>query len=59
MVLLEYINTEEYGKIAHFLTDNNIDLFSKVIKDNDTIIYEELNEDIQIELRKKLIKDED
>lgn len=58
MVLLEYIETKEYGKIAHFLTDDNKDVFSRVLTDNDSIIYEELSEEIQMILRKKYLKDE-
>ena len=57
MILLEYIDTEKYGKLAHFLTNDNVDLFSKVIESGDDIIYSELSEEIQNELRKELIDD--
>ncbi len=57
MILLEYIETEKYGKLAHFLTDDNIDLFSKVIEENGDIIYSELSDEEQEELRKELLDD--
>ncbi len=47
LVLLEYIETKEYGKIAHFLK-NKEDVYSKVIEDDiGNIIYEELQKEIQ------------
>ena len=50
LVLLEYIETKEYGKIAHFLK-NKEDVYSKVIEDDiGNIIYEELQNTIKQEV---------
>lgn len=53
MILVEYIESEKYGKIAHFINEENIDVYSKVIVDEDITIYEELSETIQQEFRTK------
>ena len=57
MILVEYLNNEKYGKIAHFINNENVDIFSKVVEEDDMIIYEELSEEIQQELRNKDITD--
>ena len=51
MILVEYIENEKYGKLAHFINKDNIDVYSKVIEENDMVIYEELSEEIQKEIR--------
>ena len=43
MILVEYLNNEKYGKIAHFINNENVDIFSKVVEEDDMIIYEELD----------------
>ena len=58
MILVEYIDSEKYGKIAHFINEDNVDVFSKVILDEDITIYEELSETIQQELRTIVETDE-
>jgi len=53
MILLEYIDSEKYGKIAHFINKDNIEIYARVIEEDGTIIYEELDEKAQSELRIK------
>ncbi len=59
MILVDYIETEKYGKLAHFLNEKGIDVFSQVIEDGDSVFYTELSEDIQQELRNELVNNAD
>lgn len=59
MTLVEYIENNKYGKIAHFIDDMGIHLFARVIEDNDSVIYDEFDNEIQEELRKEYFDDED
>ena len=43
LILVEYINNEKFGKIAHFLEDDK-DVYSRVFEDEDNVYYEELSE---------------
>ena len=45
-ILLEIIEREKYGKVAHFVNQNE-SIYSRVIEDkeNDTVIYEELTDE--------------
>jgi hypothetical protein len=42
-ILVEYIDSKKYGKVAHFINEEG-DIYSKVIEDdkNDTVYYQEL-----------------
>ena len=58
-ILLEYVNNDKYGKLAHFINDKDEDVYSKVIEVDDTVIYEELSPSIQEELKSIYLHDED
>ncbi len=45
VVLLEYIDTKEFGKIAHFVDRDGKNIYSKILNDGDTIYYQELTSD--------------
>ena len=53
IVLVEYIDTREFGKIAHFVDENGNNIYSRILYDKDTVYYQELSKS---ELEK--IKDE-
>jgi hypothetical protein len=44
-VLIEYIETKKLGKIAHFITEDGKHIYSKVLKSDDSIFYQELSQD--------------
>ncbi len=52
-VLIEYIETEHFGKIAHFVNEDGKHIYSKILTSEDTVYYQELSSS---EL--ELIKDE-
>ncbi len=45
-VLVEYIESKKFGKVAHFVNEKE-NIYSKVIEDekNDTVYYEELTDE--------------
>ena len=53
IILVEYIETREFGKIAHFVDKDGNNIYSKILSNEDTIYYQELSSE---ELEK--IKDE-
>lgn len=52
-ILVEYIESKKYGKVAHFVNDKE-DIYSRVIEDEETktVIYEELSQEEQNDLLK-------
>lgn len=41
--LIEYINDDTYGKIAHFFSMNEGNYYSRVIENNEILIYDRLS----------------
>ncbi len=59
MVLVEYLDNIKYGKIAHFIDENSLDVFSRIIETEDEVIYVEFDDEIQCELRKWRLENAD
>ena len=43
-ILLEYIENKKFGKLAHFIDDENKDTYAKVLEDGEDVLYQELSE---------------
>ena len=41
--LIEYINDDTHGKLAHFFSMNEGNYYSRVIENNDILIYDRLS----------------
>lgn len=52
-VLLKTYKDEKYGFIAHFITEDNENIFARIIIKDDITIYEDFNDSINSELEKK------
>ena len=52
-ILLEVIESDKFGKVAHFVRETE-SFYSRIVEDkeNDTVIYEELTEEETNELLK-------
>ncbi len=55
-VLIEYIETEHFGKIAHFINTDGKHIYSKILTSEDTVYYQELSSN-ELELIMDEIKD--
>ncbi len=58
IILLEIINDEVYGKLAHFYSDLKGNYYSRIIETNNNVIYDELSEKEQKELVLRISKTE-
>ena len=56
-ILLEYIENEKFGKLAHFIDNDNKDTYAKVFEDGEEVYYQELSEKELKEL-KSMIEDD-
>ena len=54
VTFLGIINDEKYGKLAHFFSDSKGNYFSRVIEEDEMIIYDELSKKEQQELLDKI-----
>lgn len=53
-ILIEYIETKAFGKIAHFINEDGTHIYSKILKSDDAIYYQELSSDEQKKLEEEL-----
>ena len=43
IIFIEYIETHEFGKVAHFIDEDGKHIYSKEIVTDDTVYYQELS----------------
>ena len=45
IIFIGYIETREFGKIAHFVDKDGKNIYSKVLTSDDTVFYQELSKE--------------
>lgn len=58
-LLLEYIEDEEYGKLAHFFSSDEGRYYCRVIEEKDFVVFDRLSESEQSDLLTRLNMEED
>lgn len=59
VILLEYIEDEKYGKLAHLFSNSKGNFFARVIEKDEMVIYDELSIKEQQEILDKIASGEE